>query len=108
MAGGPQPGAGRPQSGATGARKWFRSIVDDPERRALFLSAIDRQLEAGDTSGYLKAVEHGYGRAPQSLTISGGRAPVAVFAIPGAANAPDLPAGATRLPVADADVNGEG
>lgn len=72
--GGPQPGSGRPQSGAQQARAWFRSLVDDPVRRKAFADAIDAQLANNQTDAYLKAVEHGYGRAPQSLTISGDRA----------------------------------
>lgn len=70
--GGRRAGAGRKPSGAKQAREWFRDIVCDPVRRQKFLAALDAQLEAGETAAYFKAMEHGFGRPPQSLNVTGG------------------------------------
>lgn len=68
--GGARRGSGRRLSGAAKGREWFRSIVDDPKRRLAYIAAVDKQLAEGNPQYFDKAFEAGYGRAPQSLTVS--------------------------------------
>jgi hypothetical protein len=111
--GGVRPGQGRPRKGADSFREWCRSVIDHPEVRAAVEARAKRDPEFA-----LKLGEHGYGKAPQSLTIgSDPKAPLLVehrasfadgtpFGAPSGLD-PVLAATAT-LPAGGSDESGEG
>lgn len=87
----------------------MRAIVDNPTRWQKFLEAIDAQLANKNPEAFLKAFEHGYGRAPQALDVNlggvgGGPATFVVRLDDGT----EIGADATGLPAADPTQHGAG
>ena len=66
-------GRGRPKSGAAEGRAWCRKVVTSPEVMQMLEEAAKT-----DPAVALKLFEHGFGRPPQSLTLSSERFTVSV------------------------------
>ena len=96
---------GRPTKVA-GTRKWFREIVEDPDRRQKVIDVIDAGIKAGNLCDYWKAVEHGFGRPPQALDVKiGGGDEALEFEIKFADGSPAAPLPST---LSTPDVSGPG